>query len=405
MLALAHTAVNWIAPFLFVLTLIVTVHELGHFAAARLFGIAVDQFSIGFGRALVSWRDGSGVEWRIGWIPFGGYVKFAGDENAASLPDAEDLEVMRRDIIAREGPAALKKYYHFKPVWQRAIVAAAGPAANFVMSSVIFALLLMTVGEAAPAARVDTVQPGSAAAAAGFKSGDLILSAAGRTIGSFIDLQQIVAMRAGVPVRFVVRRGAADVALTATPRPVVVDDPVGGRQNIGRLGLTPSETVADFKPHRYSPIAAIGGGVVRTWQVLDTTIYYLGRLVRGQVSADQLGGPLRTAQISHAMAQAGSRAGHTFGDHLVGGLVALLGVVAVISVGIGFMNLLPIPVLDGGHLLFYAYEAVARRPIGAAVQIVSYRVGLALLLGLMLFATTNDLQRSSVFHFLGGPFS
>jgi regulator of sigma E protease len=409
MLAIAHEALSWvliwIAPVMFVLTLIVTVHELGHFTAARLFGVAVDQFSIGFGRALFSRKDRSGVEWRIGWIPLGGYVRFAGDENAASVPDAEDLAALRREIIAREGPAAIGRYFHFKPVWQRAIIAAAGPFANFVLSSAVFAILLMTVGEPTPPARVAAVVPGSAAQAAGFRPGDLVVSAADHKVGTFFDLQEIIAVRAGVPIRFVVRREDTDVILTATPTAIVQDDPISGRQTIGRLGVGPSVNEADFAPHRFGPMAAIGGGVVRTWKQLDTITFYLGRLVRGQVSADQLGGPLRTAQISHNMAQAGSRAGHTLGEHLLGELVALLDVVAFISVGIGFMNLLPIPVLDGGHLVFYAYEAVVRRPVGAAVQAVSYRVGLALLLGLMLFATTNDLQRSSVFHFLGGLFS
>jgi regulator of sigma E protease len=405
MIAIAYTALTWIAPVLFVLTLIVTVHELGHFTAARLFGVAVDRFSIGFGRALLKWRDRRGVEWRIGWIPFGGYVRFAGDENVASIPDAEDLAALKRDIIAREGPEAVHKYFHFKPVWQRAIIAAAGPFANFALSSIVFALLLMMVGEPTLRPVISGVLPDSAAAEAGFHPGDLILSASGRKVSSFFELQQIVAIRAGVPMRFDVRRGGADLVLTATPRMVMAKDLVGGPQRIGRLGITPSQNPVDYVPHRYDPISAIGGGVARTWQALDTTTYYLGRLVRGQVSADQLGGPLRTAQISHAMAQAGARAGHSMGEHIWGGTVALLGVVAVISVGIGFMNLLPIPVLDGGHLLFYAYEAVAQRPLGAAIQTASYRVGLALLLGLMLFATTNDLQRSSVFHFLGGLFS
>jgi regulator of sigma E protease len=405
MLAFAHTALTYIVPFLLVFTLVVTVHEFGHFLVAKACGVAIDRFSIGFGRALLSWRDRSGVEWRLSWIPLGGYVRFAGDENAASVPDNTDLDVMRREIIAREGPGAVNKYLYFKPVWQRALVAVAGPVANFLLSTVLFAVLLSVFGEVVTPARVDAVVPGSAAALAGFKPGDMVLRANGKPIGGFSDLEQMVALRAGVPLRFTVRRGTDEFVLNATPKPAVVDDQMGGHQTIGRLGLEARPTASDVAVHRYDPISAIGAGAVRTWQVLDTTVYYLSRLVRGQMSADQLGGPIQIAQASHAIAQAGAEGAHNLGQQLMGSLVALASLAAVLSVSLGLMNLLPIPVLDGGHLLFYAYEAVARRPVGAAVQAASYRVGLALVLGLMLFATTNDLHRSGVFHFLGGLFS
>jgi regulator of sigma E protease len=405
MLAFAHSALTYIVPFLLVFTLVVTVHEFGHFLVAKACGVAIDCFSIGFGRALLSWRDRSGVEWRLSWIPLGGYVRFAGDENAASVPDNADLDEMRREIVAREGPGAVNKYLYFKPVWQRALVAAAGPAANFLLSTVLFALLLMTLGEVIRPARVDAVMPGSAAAQAGFKPGDVILRANGKAISGFSDLEQTVALRAGVPLRLTVRRGADEFDLNATPKSVSVDDQMGGRQTVGQLGVEGRPSARDVTVRRYDPISAVGAGAVRTWDVLETTVYYLGRLVRGQVPADQLGGPLHIAQASHAFAQAGAEGAHNLGERLLGSLVALTGLAAVLSVSLGLMNLLPIPVLDGGHLLFYAYEAVARRPVGSAVQAASYRVGLALVLGLMLFATTNDLHRSGVFHFLGGLFS
>jgi len=171
MLAFAHGALTWILPFLFVLTIVVTVHELGHFLVARAFGVAIDRFSIGFGRALLKWRDRSGVEWRIGWIPLGGYVMFSGDENAASVPDSRDLAEMRREIIAREGPAGLPRYLYFKPLWQRAAVAAAGPMANFLLAIVLFSIFMMTVGDFTHRARIADVAPKSAASAAGFTAG------------------------------------------------------------------------------------------------------------------------------------------------------------------------------------------------------------------------------------------
>ena len=405
MLAFAHTALTWILPFLFVLTMVVVVHELGHFLVARACGVAIERFSIGFGRAILSVRDKSGVEWRFGWIPLGGYVKFAGDANMASVPDAEDLAAMRQEILDREGPVALRNYFHFKPLWQRALVVAAGPVANFVLAAVLFAALLFTFGETILPARVGALIPGYPAQAAGFQPGDLIVRAADHQIDSFMDLERIVQFRAGVPIAFTVRRGAATVQLTATPRLDEQDDPIGGREKVGILGIRPSQNRSDWVVRRFGPIEAIGAGVGQTWEALDTTVFALSRMVTGHMSTEQLSGPLGIAQATRMAAHAGVEGAKTPSEFLIGLFTNLLSFAAVISVGIGFMNLLPIPVLDGGHLLFYAYEAVARRPVGAAVQAVGYRVGLALLLGLMLFATTNDLNRLHVFHFLGGLFS
>ncbi len=405
MFGLLQTVLSYIVPFLFVLMLVITVHELGHFWVARAFGVAIERFSIGFGRALVSWRDRAGIEWRIGWMPIGGYVMFAGDENAASVPDANDLEALRREITEREGPAAVRKYLPFKPLWQRACVAAAGPAANFLLSTLLFAVLLMSFGGVSHRAHIGAVVAGSPAAAAGFKAGDLVTRADDKTIVSFEQLHEIVSLRSGVPMTFTVRRGSSDVIIKATPRRTTVDDPVGGHDAQGQLGLAPSLDASDIVQHRYDPISAVGAGAGETWDVLSTTVYYLGRLLRGEESGRQLTGVLGIAQVSHFAAVEGARGAHGFAQGLFGSLVTLLSLSAVVSVSIGFANLLPIPVLDGGHLLFYAYEAIARRPVAAAVQAVSYRVGLALLIGLMLFATTNDLQRINVFHFLRGPFS
>jgi regulator of sigma E protease len=404
MLAYAFTALTWILPFLFVLTFIVTVHEFGHFLAARACGVAVDQFSIGFGRALLKWRDRSGVEWRIGWAPLGGYVRYAGDENIASVPDSEDLDVLRREIIAREGAAAVRRYYQFKPVWQRALIAAAGPFANFVLSTVLFAGFLLAFGEPQLPARVAKVLPNTPAAAAGFQAGDLIVKAAGRTINGFSDVAQVVTLRAGTPVVFVVERGGAEVQLTATPRPVQVPDGMGGQMAIGQIGVE-RPPLSEMTVRRFNLISALGGGVAQSWNILDTNLFYMSRILRGQASADQLGGTIGIAQISHAVAKSGAEGGHNLGQRVMGSTVNLVGLVAALSVMIGFVNLLPIPVLDGGHLLFYAYEAIARRPVAAAVQAVGMRVGLALMLGLLLFTTANDLHRSGLFRFLGGHFS
>ena len=404
MLGFAQSALITIASFLFVLTFVVTVHELGHFLAAKSLGVAVDRFSIGFGRAIARWYDKSGVEWRIGWIPLGGYVRFAGDENAASVPDKEDLEEMRHWILAEEGPQALKRYFHFKPLWQRAVVVTAGPFSNFVLSSVLFALLLCAFGELTLPARVAAVQAGSAAERAGFHAGDQIVAVDGHGIKGFEEMSRYVRMRAGEPIDFLVKRSDNALHVIATPALAVVDDPIAGKVQVGQLGLlSPPEDQAITV--RYNPFEASVEGVKRTGEVLGTTVFYLGRLVRGEVPADQLGSLVGIADASGKVAKAGAQGAPDLPSMILGAVVALLSLTAVLSVSIGFMNLLPVPVLDGGHLLFYAYEAVARRPLAAGVQAAGYRVGLALLLGFMLFATWNDLQRLHVFHFLGGLFS
>lgn len=397
--------VTYVVPFLLVLTLVVTVHELGHFWVAKSFGVAIDRFSIGFGRAIASWRDRSGVEWRIGWIPLGGYVKFAGDENAASVPDQQDLDEMRREIVKREGAGAVGRYFQFKPIWQRAAVTAAGPIANFVLAIVLFAVLLMAFGERTLAARVESVVPGSAAEQAGFRAGDLVVEINGRRVTDFADLQQTVRIRGGVKTEFVVQRGDRNLTLFATPQWQLINDPVAGAHKGGVIGLVPRQDREDYIQVRYNPVEALGGGVERTVRTLETTVYYLGRMIRGQVSSDQLSGPLGIARLSGKVAQMGADGAPDLGTMLLSVGVNLLQFAAFISVGIGFMNLLPVPVLDGGHLMFYAYEAVARRPLTARVQAAGYRVGLALLLGLMLFATWNDLQQLRVFKILGGLLS
>ena len=390
-----------LAPFILVLSLVVTIHELGHFLAARACGVAVERFSIGFGRALFSRRDRSGVEWRVGWIPLGGYVMFAGDPNVASVPDAAGLQAMKAEILARSGPEALARHYHFKPVWQRALVTAAGPAANFLLAIVLFAALFMAFGERTLSPRIGMVEPGGVAEAAGFRKGDLVVEAAGRRIGSFQDLVEVVQVRGGASTDFVVNRDGREIRLTATPE-WRRSETEPGAPRVGRIGLGPTEEVVR---QTFGPLEAVAKGVDRTWRVLTTSVYALGRMITGQMSAEQLNGPLGIAQMSGQIAKAGAEAAPDLGRKVLYAGANLIALAAVLSVGIGFMNLLPIPVLDGGHLLFYAYEAVARRPLAASVQAAGYRVGLALVLALMLFATWNDLQRLQVFQFFGGLFS
>jgi regulator of sigma E protease len=407
MIAFAQHVFIYVVPFLFVLTLVVTVHELGHFTVARALGVAVDRFSIGFGKAIVHWTDRWGVEWRIGWIPLGGYVRFSGDaEASSSVPDAEKLAELRKEIALREGVGAERRYFHFKPVWVRALVVAAGPMANFVLAIILFAVLLGAIGETVLKPRIGEVEPGSPAAAAGFRAGDLITRIGGERVADFRDIMPFVQLRSGDPIQVDIQRGPQSLSLTVTPIRKAIATGIGGATaQAGYIGLKGSTDRADIYQRRFGPIAAVREGVRLTWSRITTTSFYLGRILRGKESGDQLGGPLRIAAMADAAATAGAAGATDLKGAMLGGLVALLSLAALLSVGVGFMNLLPIPVLDGGHLVFYAYEAVVRRPMAAAVQSVGYRVGLALLFGFMLFATWNDLQQLSVFKFIGGLFS
>jgi regulator of sigma E protease len=400
-----QSALMYLIPFLIILGVVVTVHEGGHFLAAKWLGTKIDRFSIGFGSPIAQWRDKSGVAYRIGWLPLGGYVRFAGDENASSVPDSNDLDDLRREIVLREGEGALGRYFHFKPLWQRAIVVAAGPFANFLLAIAMFAILLMTLGEAVQPARVDAITPGGAGQAAGFQIGDVVLKANGRAIKNFDEIRRMVVLSTGTPMTFLVQRDGKEIVLTATPRRGAVRDVLGHEQHLGMLGIQNVPRPGDIQFKRYGPIAAIGGGIDHTTEVIDTTVKYLSRVFTGRETADQLSGPLGMAQLSGEIAKQTAQASPDLASLLINWSIFMMEMVANISVGLGFLNLMPIPVLDGGHLLFYGYEAVARRPLAAKVQAAGYRVGLALVLGLMLFATWNDLQRLRVLTFLGGLFS
>lgn len=392
-----------ILSFLIVITIVVSLHELGHFWAAKLCRIKIDTFSIGFGPTLFSRVDKSGVEWRVAALPLGGYVKFAGDSNAASVPDQDDLEELREEIIAEEGSAALKDYFHFKPVWQRAFVTAAGPAMNFLLSIAIYSCLLLGFGSLQVDPRVGAVEKGTPAEAAGFRPGDLITAADGKALTDWNDVQRYVILRSGDPIVFDVKRGTETLQIVAAPRRTEIDDPVGGKASVGRLGL--AVDTRGIREIRYNPITAIGAGTQETFSVLGLSLQYIGRVLTGRESGDQLGGPVGIARTAGAVSQQAAAIEGSFWLKAANVALQLVQMVAMISVGIGFLNLLPIPVLDGGHLLFYGYEAVARRPLDAKIQAAGFQVGLALLLGLMLFVTWNDLKKLPLFQHMGGLFS
>jgi len=367
---LGHIVVGIILPFLFVLTIIVFVHELGHFLVARWCGIKVLVFSVGFGPELVGFNDRYGTRWKISAIPLGGYVKFFGDENVASVPDANAVAAMNTD-------ERRVSFFH-QPVAARAAVVAAGPIANFLLAIAIFATIFMLYGKQETTARVDSVLPGSAAEAAGFQSGDLVLSIDGKPIDTFKDMQEIVALNPDVPLTFVVERGGQKVTLRATPKLTEDRDNFGNVYRIGRLGLSQTNSPQDVKTRKFGPLGAIEEAAKQTWFVVDQTFAYLGKVVVGRASTDQLGGPLRIAQMSGQAASLG--------------FSTLMNWAGLISVSIGLLNLFPIPLLDGGHLLFYGIEAIRGRPLSERVQEFGFRIGLALIVMLMIFTVWNDLS-------------
>jgi regulator of sigma E protease len=375
---------GYLIPFLFVLTVVVFFHEMGHFLVARLCGVKVDTFSIGFGREIAGWTDRHGTRWKLGWVPLGGYVKFLGDESAASTPDRRRLAE-----IPESERAGL---FYFKPVYQRAAVVVAGPAANFILSIVLFAGLFTIVGQSFATPVVDVVQPGSVAAQAGFKAGDRVVSIDGAAVDSFEDMQRIVGTSAGKPLTFVLKRVTGeDVTVVAAPRQQEVTDRFGNVHKMGLLGVQRDTKDGNFRVVRSDPLTSIWLGAKQTWFIVSQTMNYLGGIVAGREDASQIGGPLTIAHISGQVATLG------FG--------ALLNLTAMLSVSIGLLNLFPVPMLDGGHLLYYAVEAARGRPMGEQAQEVGFRIGLALVMMLMVFATWNDLVHLQVFAFLSGLFS
>ena len=382
-----------ILAFAAVISFVVVIHELGHYWAGRIFGVHAEAFSVGFGPTLTAWRDKRGTIWRIAAFPIGGYVRFRGDENAASAPDAETLEQMRRDAGA-EGDTV----FHFKPVWQRALIVLAGPFANFVLAVAIFAVFGMARGELVIEPRIGTVMEESAAAEAGFQPGDVITSINGEGVASFTDVTEAVYMHAGREMRVQVRRDGETLTLTPTPRREMRSDGLGGERAMGFLGVGVARD-AEVSRVRYAPWEAPVYGVKRTGELVGTILDYMGRLVTGRASFEHVNGPLGIAttagQIANNAVSGGEPAPQAAApgvmdraEALIAGLLLLAG---LLSVAIGLMNLLPIPVLDGGHLVYYAYEAVAGRPPSPALQATGFRIGLALVLGLMLVATWNDV--------------
>jgi regulator of sigma E protease len=365
-----------ILMFLAVIGPLIFIHELGHYFVGRWFGVKADTFSIGFGHELFGWTDRRGTRWKVGWLPLGGYVKFAGDMNPASTPSDEWLSLP---------PEERNRTFQAKPVWQRFLIVLAGPVTNFLFAIVAFMIIFGMYGAPSSPASVGVVMPGSVAQTAGFRPGDQIVEANGTRIDTFEDLSTYIALRPGEPMDFRVLRGGGEVRLHATPRQVTESDRFGNQARIGQLGVRPSGRMEFTRlPFYQLPGAAVG----KTVDTVQTMLTALGQVISGRRSFSELGGPLKIAQVSGQQASLG--------------WLSFFWFMTVVSINLGFINLLPIPLLDGGHLLFYMIEGVRRKPLRPEAQEWAFRTGLAVLLALMIFVTFNDLASFGLFEKLGG---
>jgi regulator of sigma E protease len=354
---------------------LVFVHEMGHYLAGRWFGVHAEAFSIGFGREIAGFTDRRGTRWKFGWLPLGGYVRFAGDMSPASQPTAEWLAL----------PAAeRRRTFQAKPVWQRAIIVAAGPAINFILAILILAGFAYAYGVSRTPPVAADIEPRSAAAAGGLAAGDRVLSVDGRSIVTFDDIANYVRLRPGERVRVLVDRGGSQRTLDLTIGERRERDRFGNDYRIGRLGFRSAPPVREPVSLGEAPLI----GVQRTGEIVGMMVDTIAQIITGRRSVEELGGPLRIAQVS--------------GQQLSLGLPEFVGLIALISINLGFINLLPVPMLDGGHLLFYAIEAVRRRPVDPQVLEWAFRGGLAALLALMFFVTVNDLGAFGLWRSLAG---
>jgi len=349
-------------------------HELGHFLVARAFGVKVDIFSVGFGKEIFGWTDGRGTRWKVSWLPIGGYVKFAGDADAASRPDA--AAATRMTLAEREGALM------FKPLYQRALVAASGPLANFLLAVVLLTGIMISTGHSVAAPVIGEVSKGSPAALAGIKTGDRVTRLDQTPITDFEQLPEIISVSTGAPIALGINRGGREMTIWVTPKVTKIRDVFGNSVSQMVIGVYRSPKAAVTR-EAYTPVGAFAAACTETWSIIKTTVVGISHMIVGQGGTDQLSGPLGIAKMTRQVADIG--------------FLPLLNLAAILSVSIGLANLFPIPLLDGGHLLYYGCEAVLGRTLGERAQDVGFRLGLVLVLGLMLLTTWNDLVRLNLF--------
>ena len=378
MSSLLSVAQHYLLPFILVISVVVFVHEFGHYWVARRCGIRVMSFSIGFGHPLIKWKDKHGTQWQIAWLPLGGYVKMFGDADPSSARPEDGVKEMTED----EKKVA---FYHQK-VDKRMAVVVAGPAFNYIFAILVFAVLFAVQGQPYSPPIISGVQENGVAAAAGLQPGDKVVSIDGTTIDRFEDIKRIVALSPGQNLHFTVERQGKTQDFTLTPENAVQTDHFGGEHKMGKIGIVSNNL--DYK--KWPPLQAVQHAAIETWNLSTGTLKAIGQMIMGTRGSDEIGGPLRIAEMS----------GHVAQD----GVWAIVWFMAVISVNLGLINLFPVPLLDGGHLVFYVFEKIARRPLPEKVQEGAMRVGLAMVVSLMLFSTWNDLVHLNVIAKIRGLF-
>ncbi|MGL5719962.1 MAG: RIP metalloprotease RseP [Alphaproteobacteria bacterium] len=370
---------GYLIPFLLVLTVLVFVHELGHYLVARYNGVKVEVFSIGFGPELLGWNDKRGTRWKISLLPLGGYVKMFGDADASSKPDMEKLGSLSQDLKDHS--------LFYKTVWQRIAVTAAGPLANYLFAIVIFAGVFMTVGERYTVPVLGNVLHESAAASAGLKTGDRVLKLQGNPVNRFEEIVDIVRENPGTSLAFEVQREKETLQLSVMPETIHFQDRFGYTHRIGRLGVSSSGQVEFISQN---PLMAVGKAIGEVFVISWKTLEAVGQMLTGMRSGDEIGGVLRIAKMSGEVASLG--------------IPTFFWFMGLLSINLGLINLFPIPMLDGGHLLFYGIEAVRGKPLSEKAQEWGFRFGLLCVLSLVVFSTWNDLSQLKVFHFFVGLF-
>ncbi|MGV6801820.1 MAG: M50 family metallopeptidase [bacterium] len=400
------------------LSIIVFIHEFGHFQVARWCKVKVDVFSIGFGKPLWRQKDKHGTEWRISMLPLGGYVRFFGDAGPASspssdvqqakdsdqeesakpittqFPDAEDGEALEHILTEEEK----KVCFHFKPLWQKALIVAAGPFANFLLAIIIFWGFIWGYGIVKSDIYVGEVLPDSPAMEAGFQPGDLVLQVDKKRPENFTELSQYIMTRTGERLNFLVYRDGQNLSLIATPRREEQTDMFGNIQKVGLIGISWDQEKSKTYRVKVGPIRALGRSVDEVWTMLATSVRFLGRIVSFKEDIRQLGGPVKIGKMAGQAATYGSGEEfvkeYSFPQLLSFRLQLLLQLAAMVSVSLGFMNLLPIPALDGGHLALYGYEAVVGKPLNEKIMTAGFKIGIVILLSLMVFVTVNDISQT-----------
>jgi len=367
---------NYLIPFLILITIVVFIHEYGHYYFAKKYGVGITDFSIGFGKEIFGWNDKSGTRWKICWIPLGGYVKFFGDRNVFSQSE-------QQEIINQYKEEDRQKLFILKPLYQRSIIVAAGPLANFALAILIFIMINMFVGKDMTPAIIDEVQKDSPAFAAGMKKNDRIIYIDNKKIESILEVSTFINISTAETIEFLILRNDQEISLLVKPNLVDGKDSLGNSVKKRMIGIKLSILNNELKKQPLGPSKAIYYSVKEVWFVTVTSLNYLGKMITGSADSSQLAGPIRIAKITGQVA-----------EH---GIVPFISIMAYISISLGLINLFPIPMLDGGHLMFYLIEKILGRPLSQKTQEGFFRIGLFLLFSLMFFVTFNDLKDLGLF--------